>query len=175
MNALLWEMIAICCQLTVLASQLIPAVETATWQGGVYLPPHSVPTLTSRAVPVSSSASSSPSSLAPRITSSGAPRNSGHGVRSTVASASDLSLHPRSTRTARISHSFARETDSVAMEIWCESVTNWTLLRSRQKTVCEWSSALRKGALAGRDERGGGDKKSLLPDRQGQPMQGKIR
>jgi hypothetical protein len=90
--------------------------------------------LTSSAVPVSSRTSSSPSSLAPWITSSGAPRNSGQGVSNTVASASDRSLHPRSTRTARISHSLARDTLSVAIEIWFESVTNCTLFRRRQKT-----------------------------------------
>lgn len=109
--------------------------------------------LTSSALPDCSNSSSSPSSLAFSTTSGEAPWNMAQGVSSTVASGSERSDHPpagcqqhrparregyvnvRKTRTAKISHSVARDIDSVAIDSCAASCMNCTRLRSRQKTI----------------------------------------
>lgn len=88
----------------------------------------------SSAVALCSSTSSSPSSFSAEITELGAPWNSGQGVRSTVARCKLRSLHPRSTRIAMISHSVARDSDSVAMLSFALSDMNCTRFSSRQNT-----------------------------------------
>lgn len=120
-------MIAICCQLIIRPRKL-----------------------TSMAVPDRPSISSSPSFWTPMTTSSGAPWNMGQGVSSTVARCRLRSDHPRRTRIARISHSAARDSDSVEMESWLLSEVNWTLLRSRQKTDSLATLGWRQGACSAR-------------------------